>query len=149
MSVASFRAAAARFGVAAARVIRWHGQRRNTGTYASKPQDGDTRSRRIEAHRETMLTVHEARRDITLDEQRRELSQAGVTVAIATLHRFFARHGITRKKMTGHTVEQDRADDIARRDGLTASAPILAANPGLANSTVPWGFACIGTAVLV
>ena len=87
-----------RFGVAAATVIRWHDQRRSTGTYAARPQGGDTRSRRIEAHAHTILSLHEARRDITLDELRRELSQAGVTVAISTLHRFFSRHGITRKK---------------------------------------------------
>lgn len=97
----SCRAAAVRFGVAAATVIRWYDQRRSTGAYAAKPQGGDTRSRRIEAHRETVLALHEARRDITLDELRRELGQAGVTVAISTLHRFFARHGITRKKRPG------------------------------------------------
>lgn len=119
----SCRAAATRFGVAAATVIRWHDQRRSTGSCAAKPQRGDTRSRRIEAHRETVLALHEARRDITLDELRRELSQAGVTVAISTLHRFFARHGITRKKGspelvegTGHAVEQDRADVLSARE---------------------------------
>lgn len=94
----SCRAAAVRFGVTAATVIRWHDQRRSTGSCAAKPQGGDTRSRRIVAHRETVLALHEARRDVTLDELRRELSQAGVTGAISTLHRFFARHGITRKK---------------------------------------------------
>jgi hypothetical protein len=40
----------------------------------------------------------QARRDITLDELRRKLAGAGLSVAISTLHRFFARHGITRKK---------------------------------------------------
>lgn len=45
-----------------------------------------------------ILALHEAQRDITLDELRRELGQAGVMVAISTLHRFFARHGITRIK---------------------------------------------------
>ena len=73
----------------------------STGGYAAKPQDGDTRSRQIEAHRDTVLALHETRRDITLDELRRELGQAGVTVAISTLHRFFVRHGITRKKRSG------------------------------------------------
>ncbi len=97
----SCRAVARRFGVAAATVIRWHDQRRSTGGYAAKPQGGDTRSRRIEAHRETVLGLYEARRDITVDELRRELDQAGVMVAISTLHRFFARHGITRKKRSG------------------------------------------------
>lgn len=97
----SCRAAAARFGVAAATVIRWYDQCRSTGSYAARPQGGDTRSHRIEAHRETVLALHEARHDITLDELRRELGQVGVTVAISTLHRFFARHGITRKKRPG------------------------------------------------
>jgi transposase len=97
----SCRASAVRFGVAAVTVIRWYYQRRNTGTYTAKPQGGDTRSRRIDAHAHTIQALHEARRDITLDELRRELSQAGVTVAISTLHRFFARRGMTRKKRTG------------------------------------------------
>jgi transposase len=97
----SCRAAAARFGISASTVIRWHDQRRSTGGYAAKPQGGDTRSSKIEAHRDTVLALHEADRDITLDELRRELRQAGVVVAISTLHRFFARHGITRKKRPG------------------------------------------------
>ena len=88
----SCRAAAVRFGVAAATVIRWHDVRRSTGTYAAKPQGGDTRSRRIEAHRDMVLALHEARRDITLDELRRELGQVGVTVAISTLHRGSVRN---------------------------------------------------------
>ena len=94
----SCRAAARRFGIAAATVIRWHDQRRMTGGYAAKAQGGDTRSRRIEVHAPTILALYEARRDITLDQLRRELGEAGVAVAISTLHRFFARHGITRKK---------------------------------------------------
>ncbi len=97
----SCRAAARRFGVAAATVIRWHDQRRSTGGYAAKAQGGDTRSRRIEAYRDMILTLHAEHRDITLDKLRRELGQAGVSVAISTLHRFFARHGITRKKRPG------------------------------------------------
>ena len=58
-------------------LIRWHDQRRSTGGYAAKPQGGDTRSRRIEAHRDPVLALYGSRRDITLDELRRELGQAG------------------------------------------------------------------------
>lgn len=94
----SCRSAAERFGVAPSTVIRWHDLRRRVGHYAPKRQGGDTRSRRIEGYRETIMTCYEERRDITLDELRQELAGAGVTVAISTLHRFFARHGITRKK---------------------------------------------------
>ena len=95
---AGCRAAAARFGVAPATAVRWHAQLRITGSYAPKPQGGDTRSRRIEAHRERVLAIWEAAKDIMLDELRAELAGTGLTVSNATLHRFFARHGITRKK---------------------------------------------------
>jgi len=94
----SCRSAAARFGVAPSTAIRWQAQRRATGNFAPKPQGGDTRSRRVEAHREQILALWEARQDITLDELRVELAGSGLAVANSTLHRFFARCGITRKK---------------------------------------------------
>ena len=94
----SCRGAAARFGVAPSTAIRWQAQRRATGSVAPKPQGGDMRSRRVEARREVILALWEARKDITLDELRVELAGKGLVVATSTLHRFFVRHGITRKK---------------------------------------------------
>ena len=94
----SCRSAADRFGVAPSTAIRWQAQRRATGNFAPKPQGGDTRSRRVEEYREMILALWEARKDITLDELRAELSGIGLVVANSTLHRFFVRHGITRKK---------------------------------------------------
>jgi transposase len=94
----SCRAAAERFGVAPSTAIRWHDQCRRHGHCAPKPQGGDTRSQRIEAHHGAILALYEARRDITLDELRQQLADSGLSVAISTLHRFFARHGISRKK---------------------------------------------------
>ena len=75
----SCRAAAQRFGVAPSTVIRWHDQRRRVGHFEAKPQGGDNRSRRVEAHRDAILARYEARRDITLDELRQGL--AGATPA--------------------------------------------------------------------
>jgi transposase len=95
----SRRGAAERFGVAPSTTIRWDEMRRMTGDYAPKPQGGDKRSQRVEAHKDTIVAIYEARRDITLEELRAELAEkAGLTVAISSLHRFFERHGITRKK---------------------------------------------------
>jgi len=94
----SCRSAAARFGVAPSTAIRWHGQRRETGAFAPKPQGGDMRSHRIEALRNDILAIWEARKDITLDELRDALTEIGLTVSRVGLHRFFVRHGITRKK---------------------------------------------------
>ena len=56
------------------------------------------RSRRIEVHRDKIFEIYEAFRDITLEELRAELAKSGLSVAVSSLHRFFERHGKTRKK---------------------------------------------------
>lgn len=94
----SCRAAAARFGVAPSTAIRWHALRRDTGVFAAKPQGGDVRSRWIEERAAEVLSVWEARKDISLEELRVELAAAGLTVSVSGLHRFFVRRGMTRKK---------------------------------------------------
>ena len=95
---ASCRAAAARFGVAPSTAIRWQAQRRETGNYAPKPQGGDMRSRVVEERRDDILALWEVRKDISLEELRAGLVEIGLHVSVAGLHRFFARHGLTRKK---------------------------------------------------
>ena len=94
----SCRSAAVRFGVAPSTAIRWQARRRTTGSFAPMPQGGDKRSRRIEEHREEVFAIWGACKDITVDKLRISLAGAGLVVANATLHRFFVRHGITRKK---------------------------------------------------
>lgn len=94
----SCRAAAARFGVAPSTAIRWEAQRRETGDFAPKPQGGDMRSRRVEERAADILAIWEARRDISLEELRLALTEVGLTVSVAGLHRFFVRRGMTRKK---------------------------------------------------
>ena len=94
----SCRAAASRFGVAPSTAIRWQAQRRETGDFAPKPQGGDTRSRRIEDRATDILTLWEARKDISLEELRAGLAGIGLIVSVAGLHRFFVRRGMTRKK---------------------------------------------------
>ena len=64
----SRRAAAERFGVAAASAIRWVREWRETGSSRAKPQGGDMRSRRIEAYRKVILSAIEEQVDITLVE---------------------------------------------------------------------------------
>lgn len=94
----SCRSAAARFGVAPSTASRWLAQRRETGSFAPRPQGGDMRSRRVEERRADILAVWEARKDISLEELRRALIELGLQVSVAGLHRFFVRHGMTRKK---------------------------------------------------
>lgn len=94
----SCRAAAARFGVSASSAIRWVQAVRKTGSADAKPQGGDRRSKRIEAHRAFILKTVAARKDITLAELQERLALRGARFGIGTLWRFFNRHAITVKK---------------------------------------------------
>lgn len=97
----SRRAAAARFGVSAASVIRWDQLRKQQGHARPKPQGGDTSSHRIEAQAEVIFEAVRHQPDITLKELRAVLAERGLSVAVSTLWRFFDRHGITLKKSPG------------------------------------------------
>ena len=94
----SCRAAAARFGVSAASAIRWRQLVVQHGTPAAKPQGGDRRAARIDAHATFILDAIETKDDITLVELQVLLAERGTPVGIGTLWRFFDRHRITRKK---------------------------------------------------
>ena len=94
----SCRRAAERFGVSAASAIRWRQLALRHGTPAARPQGGDRRTAKIEEHAFFLLEAIKQQPDPTLTELREMLATRGVSVSIATLWRFFARHGITRKK---------------------------------------------------
>lgn len=97
----SRRAAAVRYGVAPSTAIRWDNERRTTGSFAPRPQGGDTRSHKIEANAEVIHAALEETPDITLVELCRHLAGHGVAASTSSLWRFFRRHGITRKKRPG------------------------------------------------
>ncbi len=69
----SRRAAAERFGVAVSTAIKWADQWRRTGDVRPRPQGGDRRSQRIEAHAEEILSLVEETPDITLAEIERAI----------------------------------------------------------------------------
>ena len=100
----SCRAAAARFRVAPSTAIRWQAQRRTTGSVVPKPLGGDMRSHRVEERADEILAIWEARKDITLEELRLALAETGLAVSVASLHRFFVRRGMTRKKRMARPV---------------------------------------------
>jgi transposase len=93
--------AAAQFGVSASSAIRWTSLLGRTGEVKPKPQGGDMRSARIEAHAALIFSLLEARRDMTLEELRAGLAERGIAVAVSTLWRFFDRHRVTLKKRPG------------------------------------------------
>ena len=95
----SRRASAERFGVAPSTAVRWVQQWRQTGRIAPRPQGGDKRSHRIEAHADEILALVDETPDMTLAEVVAHLERAhGLRVAQSTVWRFFERRGITLKK---------------------------------------------------
>ena len=95
----SRRSAARRFDVAASTAIKWVDQWRRVGHIRPRPQGGDKRSHRIEAHRVEILALVEDRPDITLAEIAAYLEDAhGLRVAQSTVWRLLERHELTFKK---------------------------------------------------
>ena len=116
-------AAAVRFEVGKATAIAWLRAWRDDGRGSAKPRGGDKRSHRIEAFGEVIQAAVEARRDITLDELVALLERDyGQRFARSTVHRFFARRGITFKKRRPTPASRSgRMWPIAARLGSTVS----------------------------
>ena len=78
---------------------------------------GDHRSQRIEAHAAFILGQLKEKPDLTIMELREKIRERhGLGFGYGTVWRFLARHGITRKKKTGHASEQEREDVKAARE---------------------------------
>jgi len=98
-SGASRRAAAARFGVGVSSAIRWVARGRERGDLTPDKRGGNHRSHKIDAHHDLILSLVEAEPDLTLKEIGDRLAEAvSYRPLPSVVHRFFARHGITRKK---------------------------------------------------
>lgn len=95
----SCRAAAERFGVAASTSVKWVRRWRETGIVAPRPQGGDKRSERIEAHAAEIHGLIGKTPDMTLAEIAAHLETAhGERFAPSTVWRFLDRHAVTFKK---------------------------------------------------
>ena len=121
----SHRAAAARFGVSAASISRWRRRARVKGNRRPRVLGGDRRSGRIEAHRALILGVLAETPDSTIEELRRLLARRGLAFGYGTIQHFLVRHRMTRKKKTGHAIEQDRPDALKRRQAWHESQAAL------------------------
>ena len=111
----SRRQAAARFGVSVSSAIRWVRSWHERGDVRAKPQGGDRRSDRIEAHADFLLDQVAQTPDMSLEELRAVLRERGIAVGIGTVWRFFERHGISFKKNRAR-----RRAGPARRRGAPA-----------------------------
>ena len=93
----SRRAAAARYRVGIATVIRWAAQVARTGETQAKRQ-GRPRGSKLDAHESFLLALIDEADDITLAEMQVRLgAERGVSVGLGTLWRFFARRAVTWK----------------------------------------------------
>lgn len=95
----SRRASADRFGLAPSVAIKLYELWQRTGSVEPRPQGGDKRSKRIEAHAEVILALVAEAPDITLAEIAERLERDhGERFVPSVIHRFFARRGLTFKK---------------------------------------------------
>jgi transposase len=115
----SRRAAADRFGIAASTAVKWVRRWRDTGSKVPRPQGGDKRSQRIEAHAEEILGLIATTGDITLSEIASHLARRhGERFAQSTVWRFLDRHSMTFKKNRS----RQRAGAAGRRRAKTILA---------------------------
>src|SRR5258708_23359486 len=98
-SGATCRAAAARYGVGVATVVRWAQRHRATGSAAALPMGGVRRL--VLAGERTWLLARIAETpDLTLRAIRAELADRGVVVSYDAVWRFYRRAGVDLKKKT-------------------------------------------------
>lgn len=116
----SRRAAAARFGVAARTAIRWVSEFRARGNVAPLKM-GNPSKPKLTPHREVVLALLAAEKDLTIEGLRHALVEKGIIVGYGSIRRFFQREQITRKK----DADSDRTRSTGRPGppGRMASRP--------------------------
>jgi transposase len=93
----SRRAAAARFDVSAAFVVKLMAAFRSSGSYAPKPEGG-WRYSKLDPKREFLVRRVSEKPDVTMPELASELAAAGLRIDPASLSRWFRRNGYRYKK---------------------------------------------------
>jgi transposase len=93
---ASYREAAARYGVSASAALKWTHRFRQTGSVASKPMGGDRRSR-LKDQRDWIAKRIAADPELTVAQLHAELQSRGIQVGHLTLRRFIKREKLKQR----------------------------------------------------
>ena len=93
----SRRAAAARFGIGVRTAIRWMSEFRARGSIEPREM-GNPSKPKLTPHRQAVLSLLEAEKDITIEGLRHALAEKGIVIGYGSIRRFFDRERITRKK---------------------------------------------------
>src|SRR4029453_3331098 len=118
----SAREVARVFQVSPSAAIKWVQRWRRSGSAAAKPMGGERRSP-LDRHADYLLALVAAEPDLTLAEIRGRLRARAVPAGIASVWRFFNRHGISFKKNRARR----RAGPSGRNRGAGPLAPRSAA----------------------
>lgn len=119
----SRRAAAARFEVSVAFVVKLVAAFRGTGSYAPKPEGG-WRYSKLDPQRAFLVRRMAEKADITMPELTAELAELGVRIDPASLSRWFRRNGYRYKKNAAglRTRSPGRGDGTRAVGGKTSAA---------------------------
>ena len=93
---ATRREAAARFHVGMDSITRWRALERERGDARPKPSGGDRRSGRIEAERDTVLSLLAENPGLSVEGLRAALDARGLAFSYGAIYRFLRRHGFRR-----------------------------------------------------
>ncbi len=93
---ATRREAAARFHVGKDTITRWRALERQQGDTRPKPAGGDRRSARIEAERDTVLSLLAENPGLSVEGLRAALDARGLVFSYGAIYRFLRRHGFRR-----------------------------------------------------
>jgi transposase len=106
---ASYRQAAARYGVSASTIVKWVRQFHRTGSVTAKPMGGDRRSR-LKDQRDWLLRRIAADPTLTPADLHQELCARGVQVGYLTVRRFIKREtsGMQRPASPSRTTGKGR-----------------------------------------
>jgi transposase len=106
---ASYREAAARFGVSGSAAVKWVQRFRQTGSIAAKPMGGDRRSR-LKGERDWLLQRIADEPGVTPAELHKELRDRGIQVGYLTVRRFVKKEKIKPSKKGARQKPQESAN---------------------------------------